>query len=287
MGDCMHKNIHEIVNYLDYDSRLISKVKSINFNKVILENPYLNLDPLRKENDYGRFVLSLYAILFSYKEYTRLKIPFHIFKQTMEDFNLRSIKYFEENKDWGIKSDDLKWLHLLFNLKIFKLNSLRFQIFPMDYKEMEREGEDFLPLSKEIKTRFPKDYPLINTHIESKADLSDNSVEKSFILAQSFFNEFFPDFQAQGFITRTWLLHPSLKKLLPSQSKILRFANRFEIIGLSNNYSQALVRIYGTSDLKQIKKVKNTTTLQKNAIAIYQDLGVGIGFLKMEALSHD
>lgn len=283
----MHENIIEIVKYLEYDQRLIDKIQTINLNNFVSNNPYHNLEKLKNEDDLGRFILSLHAIDFTYKEYTTLGIPFHIFKESMEDFNLRAVKYYKQNQSWGIRIEDIKWLNLLFNLKLFKLNSLRFQMFPMDYIEMEREGEDLLCLSKKTKARFPEGLPLINTHIETNTDLSDNTVEKSLILAHSFFNEFFPDFKAQGFITRTWLLHPSLQNLLPPTSKIIKFSKRFEIIGLSNNYSQALVRIYGTTDNDEIKKMKKVSTLQKHAHTIYQDLGVGIGFIEMETLSHD
>ena len=280
----MLENILELVAALEYNEELINKVKSLKLKDQLPNSPYENLEALKNETDYRRFILSLYSLYFTYQEYRELKIPFHIFKESMEDFNLRAMKYYRKHQRWGIQIHDLKWLNFLFKLELFKLHTLRFQKFPMDYEEMEREGKDRLDLSRAVKERFPEGTPLINTHIETGTDLSDDSVEKSLILARSFFSEFFPDFHPQGFITRTWLLHPSLKELIPPETKILKFASRFEILGLSNNYTQALLRIYGSSDIKRIRKLKKVTTLQKGAYKIYKDLGVGIGFIKMDSL---
>lgn len=281
----MLKNLLDLVEALDYNEALIGKVKKLDLKDPPPKNPYQNIEDLKNDTDYNRFVLSLYALQFAYQDYLKLKIPFHIFKESMEDFNLRTIKYYQKNQKWGIQVADLKWLNLLFKLELFKLHTLRFQRFPMNYKEMERQGEDRLNLSETIKARFPEGSPLLNTHIETGTDLSDDSVEKSLILARSFFSEFFPDFHPQGFITRTWLLHPSLKELIPPETKILKFAARFEILGLSNNYTQALLRIYGSSNIKTIRKLEKNTSLEKSAYKIYKDLGVGIGFIKMEALT--
>ena len=283
----MKKQILEILEDLKFNQDLINTVNAMNTFDSVYENPYHNLEALKSVSDYDRFLLSLHALVFAKEAYQKLGIPPFIFKESMEDLNLRSTKYYENNKQWGIKETDLKWLNMLFNLKLFKLNSLRFQIFPMDYLEMERSGQDFLELNQSIKKRFPDATPLINIHIETNTNLNEEAVDKSLILAQSFFSEFFPDYKPEGFITRTWLLHPSLRKLLPIDSNIISFASRFEILGLSNNHSQALVRIYGSDDLEKIRRMKKITTLQKGAFSIYQDLGVGIGFLEMKGNLND
>lgn len=283
----MKNKILEIINALDFDSRLIDQVESMKFKDNVKENPYHDLENVKAQNEFNRFVLSLYALVFVKEDYDKQGIPSYIFTESMEDLNLRAISFFENNDAWGIRDVDLKWLNMLLNFKLFKLHSLRFQIFPMDYTEMEREGEDFLNLKKEIKAEFPEGTPLINVHIETDANLSPKAVDKSLILAQAFFNEFFPEYKPEGFITRTWLLHPALKELLPEESNILMFANRFRLIGISNNFSQALIRIYGTRDLEKIKVMEKESSLQKKAYAMHHELGVGIGYLEMKGNLND
>lgn len=283
----MQNEILEIIEDLGFDQDLINHVKLIKTMPKTSKNPYHNLESLKSISDYDRFLLSLHALVFAKKDYQKLGIPPFIFNESMEDLNLRATKYYKNKNEWGIKETDLKWLQMLFNLKLFKLNSLRFQIFPMDYIEMERSGQDFLELSDDVKKRFPEGTPLINIHIETNTKLNEEAVDKSLILAQSFFSEFFPNYKPKGFITRTWLLHPSLRRLLPIDSNIISFASRFEILGLSNNYSQALYRIYGSSDFERIRRMSKITTLQKGAFSIYQNLGVGIGFLEMKGNLND
>lgn len=283
----MRNKLLKILKDLDFDQELINEVKEIEFSKEIDENPYHNLKMLKGTSNNNRFILSVHALFFAKKEYKVVGIPPYIFKESMEDLNIRAIKYYKENNKWGIKEADLKWLNLLFNLELFKLHSLRFQIFPMNYEEMERKGQDYLQLSDEIKERFPEGSPLINIHIETNTKLNEEAVDKSLILASSFFNKFFPNYDPKGFISRTWLLHPALRRLLPIDSNIIKFANRFEILGLSNNYSQALNRIYGSTDPEKIRRVPKITSLQKGAFAIYTELGVGIGYLEMDVNLND
>ncbi|CAM3679567.1 hypothetical protein ERUR111494_06675 [Erysipelothrix urinaevulpis] len=274
---------------------IIDAAQKANFNPVILKelmtypltlkptrNPFTDLDTLYNCNDDERFMHCLDAFYLYCLTMKQKNIPSKIFYDTIYNFNHNIMKYYNEHQRLGIFAKDIKWLNLLFTEKIFKIHTLRFQIFPMDYAEMEREGLDYLPLSPQNKHEFPENTPMINVHIETGTDLSPQAVSQSFTMANEFFSQYYPAHTYQYFICRTWILHPSLNKLLDDNSNLMRFKNRFDLIATSQNYTQALERIYGTASLATISTMNKKGRLQEGAYRIYESLGVGIGIMKKE-----
>lgn len=173
---------------------------------------------------------------------------------------------------------EMKWVNMILDFKIFKIGSLRFQVFPMDYAEIERSGFDAMPLNKDIKDIFYEGRPLVNVHIERDTDLSEAAVTSSFQKAITFFNSVFKDIAFEGFVTRTWLIYPGIVSLLDENSNIVKFAKSFELIASNKATYQALQRVYGTEDLDIIKERDKNTRLEK---LIYKNLelcGVGFGY---------
>lgn len=74
-------------------------------------------------------------------------------------------------------------------------------------------------------------------------------------------------------------MYRPLQDLLPHESNITNFANRFTIIAENSNQKQALDRIYKTSDLEAIKTMRKTTTLEKKAYKNLGKLGVAAGVI--------
>ena len=50
-------------------------------------------------------------------------------------------------------------------------------------------------------------------------------------ILSSFFRRYYPDYQYDKYICDSWLLSPVLQELLPRQSNIVRFQERFVITG--------------------------------------------------------
>ena len=79
------------------------------------------------------------------------------------------------------------------------------------------------------------------------------------------------------------ILDSSLDRLLDEQSNLIQFKNRFKLIATSQNYTQALERIYGSNDLVSIDSMNKHGRLQEGAFKIYKTMGVGIGIMRKEA----
>jgi hypothetical protein len=162
---------------------------------------------------------------------------------------------------------------------MFDLGSLRFQKFHFSYAEIERDDYDYMPLSDEMKQRFPEGKPVINVHITTDADLRPKKIDESFQQAHKFFTTYFPEHKYSVFTCRTWMLYTPTQEILPPDSNITAFANRFEIIATNQNTKQALDRIYKTSDLEEIEKLEKTSSLAEVAYKNLDKLGVAAGVI--------
>lgn len=214
-----------------------------------------------------------------YQQFVAKQIPFNIFKASIEDLENRLLKNLNKHHHLTLEKRELKWTNMILDFKIFKLGSLRYQIFPMDYQEIERDGFDAMPLSSDIKKEFYETRPLLNIHIEANTDLSPKAVQASFEMARDFFRQTFPQFQFDGFVTRTWLIHPGIVSLLNPQSNIAQFAQHFKIIASNKAQYQALQRVYQSEDLAEISRMDKQSDLEKSIYQNLNKLGVSFGFM--------
>lgn len=213
-----------------------------------------------------------------YDKYQEHHLSQSFFIASIYDIKRRLNVNYQKHQKLILFEKEMKWVNMILDFKIFKIGSLRFQVFPMDYKEIERTGNDAMPLSDTIKKTFYEGRPLINVHIEKNTDLSEQAVRDSFHQAIEFFKTVFKSIKFEGFVTRTWLIYPGIVKLLDKDSNISKFAQQFEIIASNQATYQALQRVYGTEDLKYIEVKDKKTSLEK---LIYKNLdkcGVGFGY---------
>lgn len=279
----MLEKSYQIMKKYQFKDEILKAVQAIPFD--FSGNIYTQPEKLDTLDAYERFAYSALSVASLFERYEELGVDEKIIAATFPDFEYRILKYYQKESEWGLFKADLKWLAFLFRAEIFKIGSLRFQKFPMDYQEIERSAHDWMPLSKEVKERFPEGFPFINIHIETETDLSPNAVSASLDKAKSFFQETFPDYSAQYFITRTWLIHDGVQKLLDPNTNIVQFANRFEIIASCKNYHQALERIYGSDDLKEIESMEKRSRLEEKAWKNWELLGVSAGVIPLESVS--
>ena len=200
------------------------------------------------------------------------------FIQSIYDIERRLLINLNQHNKLTLFDREMKWVNMILDFKIFKIGSLRFQLFPMHYEEIIRSGKDYMPLSDLMRRRFPPNLPLINIHIEKETDLSHEAVESSIQQARHFFSEVFPNYKFEGFVTRTWLIYPGIISLLEPTSNIYKFAHRFEIIATNQATYQALSRVYATEDLETIKNLPKKTSLEKSIYQNLDRLGVAFGY---------
>lgn len=136
-------------------------------------------------------------------EYLKRGISEQIYLDTMAAFT----RFVTERKrgygEYGF--DRWWWTGRHISLKIFRIGLL-------EYELCETEGK------REISVHIPSDRPLIEEEID--ASLKD---------ARAFIKAHFPVYDGAPFVCFSWLLSPALKELLPPTSRIVKFAERFEI----------------------------------------------------------
>ena len=237
-------------------------------------------NPLMKMSARDRLFQLIHELL-PLKEYFDNKNILHsIFYDSIQDLNFRINRYYNTYSEYGVSERDAFWLRFMYKGEMFDLGSLRYQKFHFSYVEIERQDYDYMPLSDEMKKRFPEGEPIINVHITTDADLRPEKIDTSFKMAYNFFETYFPEHKYSVFTCRTWMLYRPTQEILPPESNIIKFANRYEIIATNENSKQALDRIYETSDLNEIAKMDKTTSLAKVAYINLDKLGVAAGVIK-------
>ena len=248
----------------------------------LIEQPYqydFPDNPLVDLSLKDRLFTLLYELIPLKEYFNKRNIPSSNFYDSIQDLNFRINRYYDSHNEYGVSERDALWLRFIYKGEMFDLGSLRFQKFHFSYAEIERTDYDYMPLSDEMKERFPEGMPIINVHITTDADLRPEKIDESFQMAHEFFTTYFPEHNYTAFTCRTWMIYPPTQDLLPPDSNITSFANRFEIFATNRNAKQALDRIYETSDMKEIEAMEKTSSLAEVAYKNLDKLGVAAGVI--------
>lgn len=280
----MKHKIIEIITRADFDANFVEYVRSEfpeDFTPIV-ENPYqydFPDNPLVELSVEDRLFTLLYELIPLKEYFGSRNIPQNIYYDSIQDLNFRVTRYYNSHNKYGVSERDALWIRFMYKGEMFDLGSLSFQKFHFSYAEIERDDYDYMPLSEAMKERFPEGEPVINVHIATDADLRPQKIEESFQLAHDFFVNYFPEHEYTVFTCRTWMLYRPTQQLLPPDSNISSFANRFEIIATNQNAKQALDRIYETSDLEEIEAMDKPSSLAKVAYKNLDKLGVAAGVI--------
>ena len=280
----MKRKIIDIITKAEFNKDFVDYIRDDfpqSFTPII-KDPYqydFPNNPLEDLSLRDRLYTLLYELIPLKAYFVNKNIPLSIFYNSIQDLSFRINRYYHSHNKYGVSERDALWLRFIYKGEMFDLGSLRFQKFHFSYAEIERTDYDYMPLSDEMKKRFPEGIPIINVHITTNADLRPKKVEESFKLAHEFFTTYFPEHNYTAFTCRTWMLYPPTQELLPTDSNITAFANRFEIFATNQNTKQALDRIYETSDLEEIEKMEKTSSLAEVAYKNLDKLGVAAGVI--------
>ena len=280
----MKHKIIEILTKAEFDKKFVEYIKREfpqDFTPLI-EQPYqyeFPDNPLVDLSLKDRLFTLLYELIPLKEYFDEREIPSTIFYDSIQDLNFRTNRFYNSHNEYGISERDALWLRFIYKGEMFDLGSLRFQKFHFSYEEIERADYDYMPLSEEMKQRFPEGLPIINVHITTDADLRSDKIDASFQQAHDFFITYFPEHEYTAFTCRTWMLYPPTQELLPTDSNITSFANRFEIFATNQNTKQALDRIYETSNIEEIEAMEKTSSLAEVAYKHLDKLGVAAGVI--------
>lgn len=191
----------------------------------------------RDENGLKILSAMLEAALLTWEEYARRGISEKTYFATMGCFSRFIREHMESFGVYGF--DRWWWTGRQTSLQLFRIGSLEYELGTTDGKKW------------------------ISVHIPSDADLSDEALDESLSEAHAFLHKFFPAYESVEFHCHSWLLSPTLGKLLPESSRINRFRNRFELQGFDEEADDYKLWVYKNKFLRTEDFPENTT-LQKN-----------------------
>lgn len=261
-----------IRNYYVNNSKWVSELSELAYEG---EAPNF---PLCKRKPYTRLIVVIYKLIEVRKKYKNMSIPDTIFENTISDIALRAHLYIKKTGTYGLDIKSVVWFRHIFNMVIFKIGTIQFQLFQMVYLDEEFLGEPYMTFQEKWKIQLPPDSPVINVHIQEGADLTPEAVNTSFLMAGYFFDKYFPEHEYKAFMCYSWLLYPGLMELLPKDSRIVLFANRFTIIGSVQDKEDAVQRIYGHRRRSRADYPQETS-LQQKAFTKMNLLGISCGII--------
>lgn len=70
--------------------------------------------------------------------------------------------------------------------------------------------------------------PVINLHIPAGGGFGNDAVEQTIKDARAFMDTYFPEYGYRGFVCASWLIDPTLTKILDRETNIAKFCSRFK-----------------------------------------------------------
>ena len=237
--------------------------------------------PICRLHPLGRLAVIIWKLAEIQRKYEERGTSPEIITDTFSDITLRQRLFYQNTGKVGLSRADCVWLRHLANAQIFKLGVLQYQPTRMYYLENHEDGRPFFVISEAQKARLPAGMPVLNVHIQAGADLDPERVIESLRLANDFFAQFFPDTRFKAMVCYSWLLHSGLKDLLPQDSRILRFAENFDVISETGDRTQAVERIFGKRHRRKADYPQQTS-LQRAALRDFSKLGYSLGVIYLD-----
>lgn len=172
----------------------------------------------------------------TYAKYEKLGISKEIFITTMKFFP----RFLQDHKD---RHGSYRYVWAWWVVR--QISMVEFRIGELEY-EMRMENHKHL----------------IDIHIPADADMTISKLRNSYLEALDFFKKYYPEFIGADMVCSSWLLAPSLKNVLPENSKILQFQKSFDIGIMEDDSLGFMDWIYGSRNIP-IEELPEKTSLQR------------------------
>ncbi|MFB9327808.1 acyltransferase domain-containing protein [Paenibacillus aurantiacus] len=184
-------------------------------------------DSVKLLPSYRETLLALFARLAvdAYAEYKVRGISDDIYFDTFSDLQIWSKKCYRDFGVYGI--EEYGWLQEHVRLRLFRLGRLQFQPIALE-QGVRAEGRT-----------LGRGELALNVHIPEGGPLDEQSAERSFDMAKTFFRGI-----PSIFVCQSWLLDPQLSEVLPPTSNILKFQKNFVVYQVDRDARQAEERIF-------------------------------------------
>lgn len=235
--------------------------------KEITGNIDLCVEQILGEHKYSGHLLTVLCMAKHTKKlYKSKNLPDDCFEGFLKDIKAKWSECLSNYSVDGVSN--FTWYERFLNCTRFSLGRLQFEPKVFRWDDVTIEA-----------CNLKKGDTIIAVHIPGGEKLLKEDCEASFLRAEQFFNSFKKD-GALPFICITWLLHPSLREILPETSNILQFADFFRCVYSADQEDQ-LIRIFGKVDFKDKEKLPEKTSLQrtyKKHLLNGGSAGIGVGY---------
>ncbi len=256
----------EITELYEKESRYIDCLAGSNFSAVGCRALLFTQKLLKGKR---AFTYILAAVMLKAKHtrdlYRKKGISDEIFFDTMSDIRIWSENFRKKTGLVGL--ENIGWIQNHLNCKIFRLGRLQFQPFPF-----------YLPpyvlKNKNVHANIRIGETVLNVHIPQGEKLLKEECEKSFSMAEGFFESL----PYKAFICDSWLLCERNREFMSEDSNIIRFSEMFEILGSSEFSSQTVERVFGKKERDPLLYPENTTLQRQCKAYILSGGKPGTGF---------
>lgn len=226
--------------------------------------------------DNGSYTIPIIALLCGYK--------FHISNMRLRKFDKEQIELQKYNIRLTCTNDTVKYNinGIRFSQMIWGSFFMKGHLIQIGRLQYEIGIKNFDRLNK----YFQEEVTYIYIHIPKGKDLIEKDVDNSLNLSSKYIKEYYPELENKKLVyyTETWLLSPEIKEILPINSNIMKFQNKFTIVEYKEYPKDFLNFVFNVGLRKvQYEKLEENTLLQrglKRMLIENKSLHLGIGFLK-------
>lgn len=226
-------------------------------------------------NNNGSYTISVIALLCGYEIHIK-NMKFRKFDNNqieLQKYNIRLTCTNDRKKHNidGIRFSQMIWGSLFIKGNLIQIGRLQYEI----------DDHNFDKLDKYCKEK----YKCIFMHIPRGKDLKGKDVNDSINNADNYIKKYYPELKTEKLVyyTQSWLLSPEVKAILPNDSNIVKFQNKFNIVKYEENIIDFLDFVFN-EPLENVNynNLQETTTLQrglKQMIIDKKSLHLGLGIL--------
>lgn len=164
----------------------------------------------------------------------------------------------------GIRISQMLWGAYFINIRIIEVGRLQYEFVK------------FNPLNE---GGFKK---CIKIHIPSGERLLEQKVKESIIKSKAEILKYF-DLENPDYYCSSWLLSPTINRVLVKTSNIAKFYNMFNIIDEKDGLDDILNFVFNVRECKDYTELKESTSLQiklKEMLLRNEKVTIGVGVLK-------
>lgn len=266
--------LQELYSLIDLPAEMLQKLNRIS-EKIDLKQMDGYLEPLLDRKTAHQAYRQLRSLLEEDPDnmkmlYCQLECARRVFDRYQEKHIARTV-YIDTMKCFTRFAEECKkkngrmffdrgwWTYRQISMEIFRIGELEYQL-------EEDRGEK-----------------AIGIHIPSDADLSKEAVDDSLRQAEVFFHTYYGDYAYEKYTCHSWLLSPVLRPLLPEQSNILSFQNRFDLIQEDQEdqeYIEWLFQVPADTDDKNLPEVTSLQKRVKELLLNGGSVGAAYGVMK-------